>query len=557
MGEQLSDSKSVKILADICISKGLKKLVFSSGSRNAPLILTFNRMKSFETYTITDERSAAFFALGLSEQTGEAVALVCTSGTAVLNYSPAIAEAYYKGIPLLVLSADRPIEQIDQGDGQAIRQVGALSNFVKYSASLPIVDKKEDEWHVKNLLTNAFFNLSNAKKGPVHINIPLREPLYGTCEYTEEAVLANILPTENTLSEENISFLNEEIKKYKKVLILPCTTNKDKRLSRKLEELSKQSKVVVLTETINNLHSDAFFNGVDKYIKSIFEDSNEYSPDLIISFGDILISRMIKKYIQKVGLKAHWHISENAQHIDMFHNLKLRLDINPNYFFDNVELEANLDYRNLFLGKKKEIEDFHDTFLQNIEWSDFKAFTQLVDVLPNDYIIHSGNSTIIRYLQIFDKFAKQDCFCNRGTSGIDGSVSTAVGASWINGKKNLIITGDLSFYYDSNALWNRYLSKDLKIIVINNQGGGIFRFIEGPSVHEELGEFFEHHQERDVEHIAKAFNFEYLKANDEDSLSDKLDVFFRTAGKTILEIVTPREQNDIILRRYFNNINNK
>lgn len=555
MGEQLSDSKSVKILADICKNRGLKKLVFSSGSRNAPLILTFNRMKSFETYTITDERSAAFFALGLSEQTGEAVALVCTSGTAVLNYSPAIAEAYYKGIPLLVLSADRPIEQIDQGDGQAIRQIGALSNFVKYSASLPIIDKKEDEWHVKNLLTNAFFNLFTAKRGPVHINVPLREPLYGTCEYNEEVSLANILPTEKTLSEKNISFLNKEIKKYKRILILPCTTVKDDKLSKMLEELSRQDKVIVLTETINNLHSESFFNGVDKYIKSIYDESDVYAPDLIISFGDILISRMIKKYIQKVELKAHWHISESAQHIDMFHNLKLRLDINPSYFFDNVELQTNSDYRNLFLRKKEEIEKYHKDFLQNIEWSDFKAFYQLNEVLPNDYLIHSGNSTIIRYLQIFDKFAKQDCFCNRGTSGIDGSVSTAVGASWINGKKNLIISGDLSFYYDSNALWNRYLRKDLKIIIINNQGGGIFRFIEGPSGHEELGEFFEHEQERDLKYIAKAFNFEYLQATNSNSLNEKLNVFFNLEGRAILEIITPREQNDIILRRYFNNIN--
>lgn len=555
MAEQLSDSKAVKILADACIAWGVSKIVFSSGSRNAPLIITFNRMKSFETFTITDERSAAFFALGMAEQTGEAVGLVCTSGTAVLNYSPAIAEAYYKGIPLLVMSADRPIEQIDQGDGQAIRQVGALANFVKYSANLPIVDNKEDEWYVKNLLTSAFYNLNSAKKGPVHINIPLREPLYSTCEYKENTLFANILEAEKSLSEHSIEFLNKELKKYNRILILPCLSNIDKELAGLLDELSKQSQVVVLTETINNLHSKNFFNGVDKYIKSIAKESASYKPDLLITFGDILISRMIKLYIEKVGVKAHWHISENAQHIDMFHNLSMRIDLSPKIFFSKIDFPSTSDYNELFQAKKKDIDHYHRDFVKTVEWSDFKAFSYIIESLPKDYILHSGNSTVIRYVQIFDKFAFLPCFCNRGTSGIDGSVSTAVGAAWVNKKKNLLITGDLSFFYDSNALWNKYLSDDLKIIVINNQGGGIFRFIDGPSVHEELGEFFEHHQERDLKFLAKAYSFEYFVASDELSLEKNLDSFFNSKTKGILEIKTPREVNDIVLRRYFNNIN--
>jgi 2-succinyl-5-enolpyruvyl-6-hydroxy-3-cyclohexene-1-carboxylate synthase len=555
MSELLSDSKAVKILADACLAKGVRNIVLSSGSRNAPMIITFNRMEAFQTYTITDERSAAFFALGMAEHLGEPVGLICTSGTAILNYSPAIAEAYYKGIPLLVMSADRPIEQIDQGDGQAIRQVGALANFVKYSASLPIVENDEDEWHVKNLLTNAFFNLTSNKKGPVHINIPLREPLYGTCEYTKKTSLANILETENHLSDKSIQILNEEIKQYNKILVLPCITNIDKDLSDKLEALSALPNVVVLTETINNLHSENFFNGVDKYIKSIYNESEESRPDLILTFGDILVSRMIKKYIQKEGVKAHWHISENAQHIDMFHNLSMRLDVNANYFFSKINIPRKGDYKQLFLAKRQEIEKYHSDFITTLEWSDLKAFSQIEKALPKDYILHSGNSTVIRYLQIFDKFSIFPTFCNRGTSGIDGSVSTAVGAACINTRKNLLITGDLSFHYDSNGLWNKYLSEDLKIIVINNQGGGIFRFIEGPSEHKELGEFFEHHQERDVENIAKAYGFDYFSASDEASLSLEIKKFFEAKGKGILEIRTPREQNDIVLRRYFNNIN--
>jgi len=556
MSRQLSDSKAVKILADACYQKGMRKVVISAGSRNAPLILTFNRRIEFETFTITDERSAAFFALGMAEQTGESVGLICTSGTALLNYSPAIAEAYYKGIPLVVMSADRPIEQIDQGDGQAIRQVGALSNFVKFTANLPIVDKVEDEWHVKNLVINAFYHLVSNKKGPVHINVPLREPIYGTCVYNEKTPIANILDTEKVLSEYSIQALSELFNSYKKILILPCTTGCDEDLRAILEKLSELPQVVVLTETINNLHSEKFFNGVDKYIELINKEGNGYAPDLLITLGDILISRMIKKYLKNTGVNAHWHISKNSQHIDMFHNLTFRIDVSPKYFFNNIKLIPSVDsnYSQEWRVIRQQLRDYHDDFVSGLEWSDFKAFLIIATSLHDEYVLHSGNSTVVRYLQIIEQFASFETYCNRGTSGIDGSVSTAVGAACINDNKNLLITGDLSFYYDSNALWNKYVSDSLKIIVINNEGGGIFRFIQGPSEHEELGEFFEHHQVRRANNISKAFGLDYYLVKDEDSLNDVLEKFLSSPKKSLLEIKTPRKVNDKVLSRYFNNI---
>lgn len=556
MNRELSDSKAVKILADVCIAKGLRKVVISSGSRNAPLIFTFNRLDEIETFTITDERSAAFFALGMAEQTGQPVGLICTSGTAILNYSSAIAEAYYKGIPLVVMSADRPIEHIDQGDGQAIRQTGALANFVKYSATLPIVSSEDDEWYVKNLLTRAFFELRDKKKGPIHINIPLKEPLYNTCVYSETSKLASILETKSVLSHLTISSLCDLINTYNKILILPCTANCSKDLNELLQRVSFLPQVVVLSESINNLHSENIFTGVDKYIKAISKRNEEFHPEVMITFGDILISRMIKNYFKEIGLKAHWHISENAQHIDMFHNLTFRIDVSPEYFFSNIDIRAakNSKYRELWNREKLLLDDYERGFNETLVWSDFKAFSLIADALPNNYILHSGNSTVIRYIQLIDKFSKFENYCNRGTSGIDGSVSTAVGASYINGKDNLLITGDLSFFYDSNALWNRYVSDSLKIILINNEGGSIFRFIDGPSKHEELGEFFEHNHNRNAKDIATTYNLNYFFADDELSLKNELDCFFNCKSKALLEIKTPREINDVVLREYFKGI---
>jgi len=556
MNKELSDSRAVKILADACIAKGLRKVVISSGSRNAPLILTFNRLEEIETYTITDERSAAFFALGMAEQLGEPIGLICTSGTAILNYSPAIAEAYYKGIPLVVMSADRPIEQIDQGDGQAIRQTGALANFVKYYATLPIVNVEGDEWHVKNLLTNAFFELTDKKHGPVHINIPLNEPLYGTCSYNKPTRLSRILETQSVLSEQSINALCELLSSYEKILILPCVANINQDLSDVLENLSKLSQVVVLSETINNLHSDNILKGVDKYVKAISKKGEEYKPDIVLTFGDILVSRMIKKYFKDNGINTHWHISVNEKHVDMFHNLTFRIDVEPEYFFNNIRINNldNSNYRALWLAERNFLESYHETFSDGVEWSDYKVFSLIAEVLPKDYMLHSGNSTVIRYLQLIEQYYKYRNFCNRGTSGIDGSVSTAVGAAWVNGRKNLLITGDLSFFYDSNALWNRYVSDELKIIVVNNKGGGIFRFIDGPSQHEELGEFFEHSNTRSAKHLADSFKFGYFHAEDEVGLKEELVNFFSYEGKAILEVNTPREINDIVLREYFKGI---
>ena len=552
MGIQLSSHIVVKLLADICVERGVKRIVISAGSRNAPLIITFSRKKEFECYSITDERSAAFFALGMAERLREPVGLICTSGTALLNYSPAIAEAYYKGIPLVVMSADRPVEKIDQGDGQMIRQEGALSNISKYSCSLPRIEDEEDIWHAKCLLEKAFKMMYEDKRGPVHVNVPLREPLYDTQDYNYSYKFTKVYSAEKLLREKEINHLSDRFNSYQKILIIPAVTGLNRRLSVALEKLSELPQVVVLTETINNLKGKNFFPGVDKFISGIETDSS-YCPDLVVTLGDIIISRKIKKFIDNDLIKEHWHISHDGNYIDLFQKITSLIEVNPAYLFSRISARPFIgsDYKTKWEIRKQIIDRKHDEFLENSSWSDLKAFSVIKEFMPEDYDLHLGNSTVVRYAQLFDEYSQPSCFCNRGTSGIDGCLSTAVGASVVSKNSTLVITGDLSFYYDSNALWNKYISKRLRIILINNEGGGIFRFIEGPSCHGELTEFFENHQIRNAESIARAYDLDYNFCENEDELRQILTDFFNADCASILEIKTPREKNDKILREYF------
>lgn len=562
MNKELSAHVTVKMLTDICVARGVENIVLSAGSRNAPLIISFVRRKEFKTYSITDERSAAFFALGMAEKSKKPTALICTSGTALLNYAPAAAEAYYKGIPLVIVSADRPAEKLNHGDGQMIRQEGALSNFTKFTCSLPKINDSQDVWYAKTLLERAFTELYKPKRGPVHINIPLREPLYKTKQYHDSFRFTDIYLPEKVLSKNYISELSRQLAEYSKIMIIPAVAGDNDELSRLLDELSHLPQFVVITETINNIKGEKIFTGTDKYVAAIEEHPEAY-PELVITMGDILISRKIKKILDSDLLKAHWHINESGNYIDMFQRMTALIEVSPEYLLRTIDIQENekSDYALQWRAIKEEIEERHNKFAElkviqakepiPCKWSDFKVFDVIKDYLTEDIEMYCGNSTVIRYAQLFDEYFQVKNYCNRGTSGIDGCLSTALGSSLESQKISLAVIGDLSFYYDSNALWNKYIHKKFKVILINNEGGGIFRFIDGPSGHPELEYYFENHQKRTAADIARAYGLLYYYCDTEEYLRDVMPDFLYNEYPAILEIRTPRDINDKILKEYF------
>lgn len=554
-----SDKEGIRILTELLICKGVKRVVLSPGSRNAPLIVAFAREKAMEHFVVLDERSAAFFALGMAQQSGEPVALACTSGTALLNYAPAIAEAYYQRIPLVVISADRPEEWIDQDDSQTIRQKGALDQIVKKSYQLCVeIGSDEERWHINRTVNEALNYAQSGRKGPVHFNIPLHEPLYGIRKYlpVDQQRSIGFVDTAQQLSNGVLATFQQHFLESKKVLVVAGFHAPDSELSEALDKLSAMENVVVLTESLSNLCRNNYISTIDRVLACIDEEEqSEFAPHLLITFGGPLVSKMVKTFLRNNPPRRHWSLDKSEHPADTFKFLTSHINLDAKDFFRQFThglCAPSSDYAERWRAKNQLSTVRHQEYVDAIEWSDLKAFSYIMPSLPAGCCLQLSNSTPTRYAQLFKYFQVARTDGNRGVSGIEGATSTAVGASLVNPGMTVFITGDMSFLYDSNALWNRYITPSLRIIVMKNGGGGIFRFIPGPSSLPELDEFFETAQEVDVEGFAVLHHFHFYRAADEEQLKGVLPLFFEPADKpVILEVETPRLKNDVILKSYF------
>ena len=538
-------------IIQICLAKGVTTIVISPGSRNAPLIIGFVNNPAFTCYSIADERSAAFFALGIAQQTQQPVAIICTSGSAVLNYYPAVAEAFYSQIPLVVISADRPSEKIDIGDGQTIRQEKVFKNHSIFNANLVDgVSSQNDQKIIEAL------RICVQEKGPVHINAPFEEPLYETVN--QLSISDNSFASANEkplvpipISAEMIQIWNSS----KKKLVL-VGVNYPNEIDQQIADfLAQDPSVVVLTETTSNWHHPSFINTIDTLITTFSaEDFAAFQPEMLITFGGMVVSKRIKALLRKYKPKHHWHI-DALRAYDTFGALSQHFKATPNTFFNAllpISKPISSDYFTTFdpINSLRKVK--RSAYLNRIPFTDFKVFDAVLSQLPKNSQLQLSNSSAIRYAQLIDIDPSIEVFCNRGTSGIDGSTSTAIGAAVANTKQTTLITGDVSFLYDSNALWNNYIPKNFKIILINNGGGGIFRILPGHEETEVFNTFFETSHCLTAEHLAKMYGFNYQIASNETSLQHAItNLFSQNDAPTILEIFTPTRQNDAVLLQFF------
>lgn len=535
---------------EICRLKGIQNIVISPGSRNAPLTIGFASHPDFSCYSVADERCAAFFALGIAQQINKPVAVICTSGSALLNYYPAFAEAFYSQIPFIVISADRPQDKIDIGDGQTIRQENVFQNHSLFNANL--TENASDE---NDFLINEAINAAFAKCGPVHINVPFEEPLYETV--SELAVEPKIISakSEEFIVDEPLTEFANSWNSSKKKLILVGVNPPNSVEQQFMDKLANDPSVVVMIETTSNLHHPKFINTIDSIITPFTnEDFLEFQPDILVTFSGMVVSKRIKAFLRKYKPQQHWHIDELRAY-DTFGSLTKHFEVKPNLFFqtffaltETIESDYNQYAQNIkALRQQKSIE-----YLAKIPFTDFKVFEKILPILPKNSQLQISNSSPIRYAQLFDIDPTIEVFSNRGTSGIDGSTSTAIGASVGTEKQTTLITGDIGFLYDSNALWNNYIPKNFKIILINNGGGGIFRILPGHDETPVFNTFFETSHCLTAEHLAKMFGFEYHIASNESTLDNKLKVLFEENEKPfLLEVFTPTLENDSVLLQYF------
>ncbi|KAF2336763.1 2-succinyl-5-enolpyruvyl-6-hydroxy-3-cyclohexene-1-carboxylic-acid synthase [Flavobacterium ginsenosidimutans] len=538
-------------IIEILSAKGIVNIIISPGSRNAPLTIGFAQNPNFTCYSIADERCAAFFALGIAQQTKQPTAIVCTSGSALLNYYPAFAEAFYSQIPLIVISADRPQSKIDIGDGQTIRQENVFSNHSVFNANLTEEASEENDLKINLAIETAI-----QKKGPVHINAPFEEPLYETTEeLSVQPKITNPEPEVFPLTIENSDEVVSVWNTAKRKLILVGVNEANAIDKEVIENLASDPSVVVLTETTSNLHNPSFINSIDTLITPFDDfDFKKFNPEVLITFGGMVVSKRIKGFLRKYKPKEHWHI-DTLRAYDTFGALTKHFEMQPNDFFKDLLSKTSFVKSNYFnnvdtvyqkrLERRKE-------YLSKIGFSDFKVFEKVIESLPKNSLLQISNSSAIRYAQLIDIDDSIEVFCNRGTSGIDGSTSTAIGAAVGNEKQTVFVTGDIGFLYDSNALWNSYIPKNFKIILINNRGGGIFRILPGHEEKPVFNTYFETSHNLTAQHLAKMYNFNYYTAKDNESLENEIQSLYSSdEAPAILEVFTPTFENDQILKQYF------
>lgn len=568
----------------LCKQKGIKHIIISPGSRNAPLTIGFTHDAFFKCYSIVDERCAAFFALGIAQKLKQPTAVVCTSGSALLNYYPAVAEAFYSNVPLVVMSADRPKHLIGIGDGQTINQNNVFEKHILYSAhlkldlkdeknileqeDLPIFKNLEDKF--ERLLglqksiqlhneeeINTAINIAFTNKGPVHLNIPLDEPLYEIADQlsvSPKAIESSIKPIAFEDDELESCFAKWNSASKKMILV---GVNSPNQIDKKwLNEFAKDDSIIVLTETTSNLHHSSFFSSIDQLIAPLSdEEQKEIQPEVLVTFGGLIVSKKIKQLLRKYQPIDHWHIDSRMAN-DTFFCLNNHIKSTPNQFFETflpkITQDVKSTYQETWIQVKQKRRRKHKDYLEQIPFSDFLVFSKLLKTIPNQYILQSGNSSAIRYNQLFDIDKNIEVYCNRGTSGIDGSTSTAIGCAVASEKPTVLITGDLSFLYDSNALWNNYIPNSFRIIVVNNKGGGIFRILPGHKNSENFDTYFETNHNLSAEHLCNMFGLIYYSVSDEETLNVALKSFYTEDEKPkLLEIFTPKEVNDEVLLNYF------
>lgn len=439
-------------------------IVVSPGSRNMPLAESFYCDSSFHCYSVTDERSAGFFAIGLILKLNCPVAICCTSGSALLNYGSAISEAFYQELPLLVLSADRPQAWIGQMDGQTMQQTNLFGNMVKKEVNLPIVQNEEEKWYCNRLINEALLSLTNTNSAPVHINIPIDEPFFDCSQET--------LPTCRMIHR------NRDIDKVWEMACKPLIIvgqlhpNESKLLSQTLDKLN----CPILSENIGNIGNS--LNNIHLFDTILIKSDETLNPDLVLYIGGHIVSKRLKNWLRKIQPKECWRVDTSNEIRDTFQCLTDIFDSSPADFLRELSPKTeNNDYLTLWKNKNRQLE----LQINNYDLSNsltLNAIKQLILKIPQGSALFLGNSNTIRQSQFFAP-KEISYFCNRGINGIDGSLSSAVGYASINENLTFLIIGDLSFFYDMNALWNHPISPQLRILLLHNKGGGIFRSLPG------------------------------------------------------------------------------
>lgn len=557
------------MLASLLARHGVGEAVLSPGSRNAPLIVALERHPDINTHVVVDERSAGFIALGMAGATQGPVAMVCTSGTAPLNYAPAIAEAYYREIPLIAVTADRPEEWIDQDDSQTIIQPGIYNNFIKGTFDIQVESDDADRmWKINRSLNDAIILATHGRPGPVHINVRLADPLGdeeeggGMDEYGDDARIISLEePACPSIPDGVAEELSERLMPPAKVLVIAGFMAPGG-MDAALRELSRRPNFVVMHEAQSNLHGYGdFIPNIDATLREV-ENPDEYPfvPDIAITIGGSLTSRMVKTWLRGLPEVEHWSVGEHGHSVDCFRRLSRRIPYHPWAVVSALALRIRkrnnsetTTFKNAWKAASEAAAAHAAEYAAGAPWSDFKAMAKIMGAMPHGWNLHLSNGTAVRYAQLFDYSRAATVSCNRGVSGIDGCTSTAIGGAVMSDVPTVLITGDMSMQYDIGALATTFIPTNFKIIVLNNGGGGIFRFIRSTRHLPELDRCFTADVRLPLKKLAAAYGFRYFSAESGDELEAAIKKLISSnTAPTILEVVTDKDVSAQTIYNYFN-----
>lgn len=568
-----SNKENVNILTTLLIEYGVTDAVVCPGSRNAPIVHNLSQCESIRCRPVTDERSAAFYALGMALATRRPTMICVTSGSALLNVAPAVAEAFYQHVPLIVVSADRPQQWIGQLDGQTMPQPGALGNFVRHTVQLPEPRNDEERWYCRRLVNEALCLATSKGAAPVHINVPISEPLFEfTATELPPATRFNILGNDNPTS---FKALTDRFFTADRPMVvigqMPYGTISPDTIRSLTEHF------VVLSEPLSNpSYSTIHF---DEAVRCIAADNNddsdetEYYPDYIVYVGGTIVSKSARRFLRKAKassclittnaldiqdpLMTLTDIAEcNTKEIDQALASLCDIYENPEKYDDNDNVQAHENSRCKFHDRWQSFLDACATHAESYtpiysQMATIKYFEEQLSDLDTDISVHYANSSAIRLACIY---AQHYVWCNRGVNGIEGSLSTAAGFSLATNDMTICVIGDLSFFYDQNALWNTNLRGNLRIILLNNHGGGIFRQLHGLDDSPAADDLIMASHEITAQGICTQNDIGYLSAKSLDEMQIGIvTLLTREAERPmLLEVFTDSNDDKEAFRQYFN-----
>lgn len=553
-----------KALTEILARHGVNHVVLSPGSRNAPVIEAIS-CSMISTTVVIDERSAAFVALGIAKTSSKPVAIVCTSGTAVLNYAPAIAEAKACHVQLIVITADRPHEIIGRNEPQTLVQPGAYASIL--CDTYRVDDRMDSRWF--ELTVNDAVNYAITNRLPVHINYEISDPTVGQGDdcigdkgqgTTDNLRIIKAVSSPVTLSRQQFKDLAEHIASPRRILIVAGGYSPSQRLNKAISRLSSWGNIVTLADAISNLHGNGIYTTVDTIISGLTpESANRLRPDVVITFGLPLIATSLKNLITDWNTQ-HWHVSTDTRTCDTFGSLHYTIVCDPEEFFTRLVASSRRavetsGYSLLWQQKASTSIESTRNFIEASSWCDMKAVNTVLDLTPSAVNLFFSNGMSVRYGQMLPRaFHRVDC--NRGVSGIDGCTSTAIGGSIVYKGTTMLVTGDMSALYDLNSLTLGCISPRFKMVVIRNGGGGIFNFIRGTRDFDGVDRYLRVDSHYNFDGLARDYGFEVYHAYDQSTTREAMIEMINDISKPGILIIDtdPHHSSEIMQQFYKRNI---